>query len=208
MRYHISVKLLFSKIPLGNFLDILRMRNVKKSFGDKEILKGLQLSVPSHSIYGFVGKNSIRTVPRELRHRISAGRSGILFLYDSFRIPFLLRRNHRLFEALAESFAENGISYKEITVDAMTSWAQFYKNVPMGLLVFILLESSIFTKEYSQNTLLLTLAKGFRRYKAAASKGVTILLLWSLYYWICFGITYGYNDFFRDNSIACNLWFS
>lgn len=127
MRYHISVKFLFSKIPLGNFLDILRMRNVKKRFGDKEILKGLQLSVPGHSIYGFVGKNGIQTVPKERRHRISAGRSGILFLYDSFRIPFLLRRNHRLFEAFAESFAENGINYREITVDAMTSWAQFYK---------------------------------------------------------------------------------
>ena len=36
---------------------ILELRNVKKSFGDKQVLKGLNLTVPEGIIYGFVGEN-------------------------------------------------------------------------------------------------------------------------------------------------------
>ena len=38
-------------------MDILTIKNLKKSFGEKEVLCGLDLSVPSNSIYGFVGRN-------------------------------------------------------------------------------------------------------------------------------------------------------
>ena len=38
-------------------MDMLRITNLYKSFGDKEVLRGLTLSVPEHSIYGFIGKN-------------------------------------------------------------------------------------------------------------------------------------------------------
>ncbi len=36
---------------------MLRITDLRKSFGDKEVLCGLNLSVPEHSIYGFIGKN-------------------------------------------------------------------------------------------------------------------------------------------------------
>lgn len=38
-------------------MDMLRITDLHKHFGDKEVLRGLNLSVPEHSIYGFVGKN-------------------------------------------------------------------------------------------------------------------------------------------------------
>ena len=38
-------------------MDMLRIENLYKHFGDKEVLRGLNLSVPEHSIFGFVGKN-------------------------------------------------------------------------------------------------------------------------------------------------------
>ena len=38
-------------------MDMLRITNLYKSFGDKKVLRGLNLSVPEHSIYGFIGKN-------------------------------------------------------------------------------------------------------------------------------------------------------
>ncbi len=38
-------------------MDMLRIENLKKSFGDKEVLKGLNLNVPEKSIFGFIGKN-------------------------------------------------------------------------------------------------------------------------------------------------------
>ncbi|MBQ2713163.1 MAG: ABC transporter ATP-binding protein [Clostridia bacterium] len=38
-------------------MDMLCISNLYKRFGDKEVLRGLQLHVPQNSIYGFVGKN-------------------------------------------------------------------------------------------------------------------------------------------------------
>ncbi len=38
-------------------MDMLHIADLHKRFGDKEVLKGLTLSVPEHSIFGFIGKN-------------------------------------------------------------------------------------------------------------------------------------------------------
>lgn len=38
-------------------MDILTISNLKKRFGDKEVLKGVSLSVPEKSVFGFIGKN-------------------------------------------------------------------------------------------------------------------------------------------------------
>ena len=38
-------------------MDMLRISGLEKRFGDKQVLKGLELTVPEHSIFGFVGKN-------------------------------------------------------------------------------------------------------------------------------------------------------
>ena len=36
---------------------MLKINGLKKNFGEKEVLKGLDLTVPEHSIYGFCGRN-------------------------------------------------------------------------------------------------------------------------------------------------------
>lgn len=38
-------------------MTVLDIKGLTKSFGEKNVLNGLELSVPEHSIYGFVGKN-------------------------------------------------------------------------------------------------------------------------------------------------------
>lgn len=38
-------------------MDVLTIQNLNKSFGSKKVLCGLELSVPEHSIFGFIGKN-------------------------------------------------------------------------------------------------------------------------------------------------------
>ncbi len=38
-------------------MDMLHISNLTKRFGTKEVLKGLDLSVPEHSVFGFIGKN-------------------------------------------------------------------------------------------------------------------------------------------------------
>lgn len=37
--------------------DILEIKDLTKSFGSKDVLKGVTFSVPEHTIFGFVGKN-------------------------------------------------------------------------------------------------------------------------------------------------------
>ena len=38
-------------------MDVLRVENLHKSFGEKQVLKGLGFAVPEHSVFGFVGRN-------------------------------------------------------------------------------------------------------------------------------------------------------
>lgn len=38
-------------------MDILRISNVSKSFGSHRIIKNLNMAVPEHTIYGFIGQN-------------------------------------------------------------------------------------------------------------------------------------------------------
>lgn len=38
-------------------MDMLRISGLRKRFGDKEVLRGLDLTVPENSIFGFIGQN-------------------------------------------------------------------------------------------------------------------------------------------------------
>ena len=38
-------------------MNMLHISNLHKRFGDKSVLNGLELAVPEHSIFGFIGKN-------------------------------------------------------------------------------------------------------------------------------------------------------
>ena len=38
-------------------MNMLQISGLEKRFGDKEVLRGLDLSVPEHSVFGFIGKN-------------------------------------------------------------------------------------------------------------------------------------------------------
>ena len=38
-------------------MEILKIEYLKKRFGDKEVLKGVEMTVPEHSVFGFIGRN-------------------------------------------------------------------------------------------------------------------------------------------------------
>ena len=38
-------------------MEILKIEHLKKRFGDKEVLKGVEMTVPEHSVFGFIGRN-------------------------------------------------------------------------------------------------------------------------------------------------------
>ena len=133
---------------------------------------------------------------------------AILFLLFGIMNPAIAKLTPWLLKTLSDSLAENGMTVTAVEVDAMTSWTQFFKNIPMGLIAFVLLESGIFTKEYESGTLIPVLTKGLERYKVVLSKAAVLFVLWSACYYACFAVTYGYNAYFWDNSVAENLLFA
>ncbi|MBD5495739.1 MAG: ABC transporter permease subunit [Lachnospiraceae bacterium] len=132
----------------------------------------------------------------------------LLFVLFSIMNPAIAKLTPWLMEMQSETLAESGLIVTNIQVDAMTSWTQFFKNIPMALIAYVLIFSDIFTKEYKSGTLLLVLTKGLSRYKVVLAKTLLLLSLWTLGYGICFVITYGYNAYFWDNGIVDNLFSS
>lgn len=148
---------------------------------------------------------------KELLEQIRSGKLlflGILFVLFGVMNPAVAKLTPWLLEIMADSMAESGMTITLSQVTAMDSWVQFFKNIPMALIAFVLMEGSIFTKEYSSGTLLLSLTKGLARYKVVVTKTLVLTVLWTIGYWLCFLITYSYNAYFWDNSVAQNLLFS
>jgi len=73
---------------------------------------------------------------------------GLLFVLFGIMNPAIAKLTPWLLETMTDSLAESGMIVTDVKVNAMDSWVQFYKNIPMGLIAFGLLESSISTKEY------------------------------------------------------------
>lgn len=130
---------------------------------------------------------------------------GILFFAFGVMNPAIAKLTPWLLDVLSESLAESGMTVTAVTVDALTSWTQFFKNIPMALIAFILLYGGIFTKEYESGTLILMLSKGLARSKVVLAKALVMLSVWTGGYWLCFAVTYAYNAYFWDNGIAVGL---
>lgn len=147
---------------------------------------------------------------KEFLDAVRTGRLILLVLiFAVFGImnPVIAKLTPWMLEMMAESMADSGlILAMEAPVDAMTSWAQFFKNLPIALIVFVLMFCDIFTGEYKSGTLLLVLTRGLSRYKIVLAKTALLLSLWTLGYALCFGITYGYNAYFWNNRIARSLF--
>lgn len=152
-------------------------------------------------LFAFTGK--------ELMELIRTGKLPILtviFILFGIMNPAIAKLTPWMMEFFADSFTDAGITVSaHPEVNAMTSWIQFYKNIPLALLIFLLLSSSILTGEYQKGTLISMLTKGMSRWKIIASKTFSVIALWTAGYWLCYGITYGYNFYFWDNGIASHL---
>jgi ABC-2 type transport system ATP-binding protein len=64
-------------------MDILRISNLQKSFGDKKVLDGLDLAVPEKSIFGFIGKNGAgKTTTMKIALGLMRSDAGEIFVSD------------------------------------------------------------------------------------------------------------------------------
>ena len=141
-------------------------------------------------------------------------RSGKLFIllgvFALFGImnPGIAKLTPWMLEEMSEALAQSGMNITATESTVLDSWVQFFKNIPMALIVFVILESRIFTAEYRSGTLVLSLTKGLDRYKVVVAKTLTLVLLWTALFWLCAGITYGCNEIFWDNQDARHLLLS
>lgn len=129
----------------------------------------------------------------------------ILFGLFGVMNPAIAKLTPWLVEMMSEQLAESGMSVTAVEVDALTSWTQFFKNMPVALVIFLILFSGILTTEYQKGTLINVVTKGMKRWKILFSKMVVMMGIWSIGYLISFCITFGYNAFFWDNDVAHNL---
>ena len=113
-----------------------------------------------------------------------------------------------LLEVLSESMAESGMNIMIAEVTVLDSWMQFFSNVPMILLAFVMMEGNIFTREYGTGTLVLSLTKGLDRYKVVVAKSFVLITFWTIGYWLHFAINYFTNMFFWDDLATQNLAFA
>lgn len=149
------------------------------------------------SLYAFIKKESLEL--------IRSGKLVLLVIMSClFGImnPFIAKITPWLMEMMSDQLAESGMSITTIKVDAITSWTQFYKNVPLLLIIFVIIMSGILTNEYQKGTLINILTKGLERWKVIIAKAIIMIGLWTICYWICFIVTYLYNLYFWDNSIV------
>ena len=156
-------------------------------------------------------KPFLAMIRKEVMEQARSGRGPILavvFVLLGIMNPAVAKLTPALLSMMADSLQGSGILVTSVTVTAMDSWVQFYKNIPIGLIVFILVESGIFTREYQTGTLLLLVTKGLERRWVVLSKAAVLIVLWMGCYWLCFGITYVYTAYFWDQSAVQNLLFA
>lgn len=109
--------------------------------------------------------------------------------------------------ALMDKFMPEGSVLNLPETTALDSWLQFYKNFPqMGLLVFILLFSTMMSREIEKGTLVILLTKGLRRSTVVTTKFVMGVAYWTLAFLLTFFITYSYTAYYWDQSILHHLF--
>ena len=121
---------------------------------------------------------------------------GTLFLLFGILNPAIAKLTPWLMEMMKESLEQSGMEMSVVTVNAMTSWTQYYKNAPMALLVMAMMSSGILTSEYQSGTLVQIVTKGLSRKKILFSKMIMLLLSWTALYLLYFGVTYGYTAYY------------
>ena len=137
---------------------------------------------------------------------------GILFVFFGILAPATAKLTPALFKMMSGELEQQGIIIKEISSTAASSYEQFFSNLSIILIVFVVVFASSITSEFSKGTAIPLLTKGLSRVSFFLSKLLSSLTIWSAGLWLCFGITYGYTAYYwKDDSVqsvipAVLLW--
>ena len=151
---------------------------------------------------------TVALMKKELLEQMRSAKLWIVlgvFALFGFMNPGLTLVTPWMLEAMRDVLEESGMNITIAHVDALDSWAEFFSNISMALIVFGTVYGSIFTREFRTGTLVLSLTKGLKRYKVIISKSIILAAVWTVAYWLCFGVSYIFTELFWDNSITQHL---
>lgn len=120
----------------------------------------------------------------------------VIFVLFGMMNPAIARLTPWLMEQMAGELEGTGLSVSVVTVDASMSFAQFFKNIPVVLILFIFIFGGSLVGEWERGTLIPLLTRGLSRSVVVTVKTVVMVFLWTMGYWLCFGITLGYSLYF------------
>ena len=129
----------------------------------------------------------------------------IIFVLLGIMNPAIAKLTPWLMDMMKESIADSGLAVGEVTVNAMTSWTQYYKNASIVLIVMVLLSSTTFTNEYQKGTLIQVVTKGLSRRKIFFSKLLTGYVTWTVLFLLYTGVTFAYTMYFWGEDEVPNL---
>jgi len=130
---------------------------------------------------------------------------GAVFLFFAIMSPATAKLMPKIIEAFSEQQDAAFVISAAKDPTAVDSFDQFFKNTSTALIVFIIMQAGIFTKEYSSGTLLLSLTRGMERRRVIAAKWLTLAGIWTVCYFMSFGVCYGYTVYFWDVSAVPNV---
>lgn len=133
---------------------------------------------------------------------------ALLFVLFGLSNPALAKVTPWLLDTFSEALEESGMVITVPPATIIDSWLQFFSNVSLVLIIFVIIESSIFTKEYQTGTLILSLTKGLEKYKVVLSKTFMLVGLWTVGYWLSFVSTFCGNLVFWENTPVPNIAFA
>lgn len=133
---------------------------------------------------------------------------AIIFFLLGIMNPAIAKITPLIIKEYSDANSGTGIMVQSTEINALTSWEQFFRNMPLGIIVFVLMFSGIVVNEIQKGTLINVVTKGMSRWKIIASKGFLMVVLWTVMYFFSYIITYVYNAFYWDNDIAKHLFFS
>lgn len=145
---------------------------------------------------------------KEMDELIKSGRIWLLSIVSAgmgILGPLTAKLTPLILKLFAESLENSGMVISETKISALDSWTQFYKNMPLLLIFLVILFGGLFTKEYSEGTLILAITKRISRTQIYFAKLLSLLTVWTACYAVYLCISYGYTVYYWDNSIVSHL---
>ncbi len=150
-------------------------------------------------------------IKKEITEYIRTGRLiilGLIFIFFGILNPAIAKLTPWLMKQFAGDMEKSGFQIGEITVTNLSSWEQYFKNLPMVMIVFVLVIGGAFAAEYKSGGFIFAVTRGLKRDRIVLSKWIMLNLLWTLLFAVNSGITYGYTVYFWGSEGVRNLWFS